>query len=138
MSEANKDVVRRLEAAWGNNDTETVDELLSDCVSHTEHLGGGQGLEAAKQANGGTAMAFPDKKATIEDIFAEGNKVVARMRFTGTNEGGLPWFGIPANGNKVDFQWISIYRVADGKVAEHWAQMQVDKLMQQLGAMPGM
>ena len=60
-----------------------------------------------------------------------------RIRMTGTNRGGLPWFNIPANDKPVDVQWISVYRLAGGKIAEHWAQMDVMGLMQQLGAMPG-
>ena len=70
------------------------------------------------------------------DIFGEGDFVVSHVRMTGTNSGGLPWFGIPANGRKVDTDWITIYRLADGKVVETWAQMDIPKMMMQLGAMP--
>ncbi len=48
---------------------------------------------------------------------------------TGTNKGGLPFFNIPANGAKVETEWISFYRLLDGKVAEHRALMDVAGLM---------
>jgi predicted ester cyclase len=129
--------VRRLEDAWASFDHDTVRQLwASDMVEHTHHTGGGNGLDVAIQNNEGVRTAFPDCRRTIEDIFADGDKVVARVRMQATNEGGLPWFGIPANGNRVDVEWISEYRVADGKVVEHWTQMDVAKLMQQLGAIP--
>ena len=131
-------VVTRLEVAWASFDHDTVRELWApDMAEHTQHTGGGNGLEVAIQNNEGVRTSFPDCRRTIEDIFAEGDKVVARVRMQATNEGGLPWAGVPANGNKVDVEWISEYRVADGKVVEHWTQMDVAKLMQQLGAMPG-
>ncbi len=137
MSDAT-DVVRRFEEAWAGFDHDAVRGLwAADMVEHTQHTGGGNGLDVAIQNNEGVRMAFPDVRRTIEDIFAEGDKVVVRVRMQGTNEGGLPWFGIPANGNKVDIEWVSEYRVADGKVAEHWTQMDVAGLMQQLGMMPG-
>ena len=72
------------------------------------------------------------------DIFGQGDHVVSRVSMTATNTGGLPWFGIPANGNRIeDVEWITIFRLQDGKVVETWAQMEVPKLMTQLGAMAG-
>lgn len=61
---------------------------------------------------------------------------------TGTNEGGLLWLGFrrtarsPVNGKKVDMEWITIYRLEGGKVVETRAQMEIPKMMMQLGAMP--
>lgn len=139
MSEANKDVVRRLEGAWASYEHDTAREIMgSTWEEHAQHLGSKPDIEDAVQSNEGVRMAFPDAIRTIEDIFSEGDKVVVRIRMQGTNKGGLPWFGIPANDAKVDCQWISIYRLADGKVVERWAQQDVPTLMQQLGAMPGM
>jgi predicted ester cyclase len=81
--------------------------------------------------------SFPDRRSTIEDLVGEGDRVVARIRMTGRNTGGLPQFGIPANDKPVDIQWIQISRHAqDGRIAETWAQLEAPQLMQQLGAMP--
>ncbi len=137
MSEAT-DVARRLEEAWAGGDYETVRSLVApDLVDHAAHLGEWTGVDSAIQNDQATGKSFPDRERSIEDVFGEGDKAVVRCRFQGTNDGGLPQFGIPANGAKVDFQWINIYRVADGKVVERWAQMDLAKLMMQLGVMPG-
>ena len=70
-------------------------------------------------------------------MFGESDQVVARIRMTGTNTGGLPWFGIPANDAKVDLEWVQISRHdADGAIVETHAQMELPKLMMQVGAMP--
>lgn len=78
--------------------------------------------------------AFPDLQGTIEDLIAEDDKVVARLRWRGTHGGEL--MGIPASGNPVDFSVMEIYRIAGGKMVEGWAALDVMNLMQQLGAIP--
>ena len=138
--ERNIDVVRRLEDAYNRRDYSALPELVrDDLVAHTPSADpNGQGHAGLQANNEGAHATFPDKRTEIEDAFGEGDYVVARMRNTGTNSGGLPQFGIPANDAAVDLQWIQISRHdADGKIAETWAQMEVMKLMQQLGAMPG-
>lgn len=138
--ERNIDAVRRLEAAYNEQDYATVDDVLTD--DFTAHTPGAEmlppGREGAKASNRAAYQSFPDKRTEILDIFGEGDRVVARIRSTGANTGGLPQFGIPANDAATDFQWIQISRHDDsGRIAETWAQMEVVKLMQQLGAMPG-
>ena len=135
----NVDVVRRLEDAYNRRDYSGLGELVrDDLVAHTPSADpNGQDHEGLTRNNEGAYSAFPDKRTEILDIFGEGDRVVARVRQTGTNSGGLPWFGIPANEAKVDFEWVQISRHdADGKVAETWSQIEVPKLMMQLGAMP--
>lgn len=137
MSEAT-DVARGLEEAWASGDYDAVRSVVAeDLVDHSPHLGEWTGVDNAIQNDEASGRSFPDRKRTVEDIFGEGDKAVVRCRFRATNKGGLPQFGVPANGNAVDFQWINIYRVAGGKVVERWAQMDLATLMQQLGAMPG-
>jgi predicted ester cyclase len=87
----------------------------------------------AHQASMGS---IPDRRKAIEELVGAGDTVVVRMRMTGTNQGGLAWAGVPANGNKVNVTWISIYLLVGGKVVEHRAEMDVMGLMQQLGAVP--
>jgi predicted ester cyclase len=136
----NVEVVRKLEAAYGSQDYDTVRELLApDVKTNTpgsEMMPSGvEGCVAADQAG---RMSYPDKRTEILDIFGEGDKVVAHIRMTGTNKGGLPWAGVPANDAKIDTDWVQITRHdADGKIVETWAQMDVPKMMMQLGAMPG-
>jgi len=137
----NIEVVRRIEEAYNRKDYAALDDLIAaDFTAHTP--GSDQvpaGLEGAKMTDMNAQQAFPDKRTEILDIFGEGDYVVVHVRMTGTNDGGLPWFGIPANGRAVDTDWIQISRHApDGTVVETWAQMDIPKLMVQLGAMPGM
>ena len=87
-----------------------------DFIPHSAAPGGPATLAGAKAAYQVSAAAFPDRKTTIEDLVAEGDQVAVRIRMTGTNKGGLPPFGIPANDRPVDIQWIGIYRLRDGKV----------------------
>jgi predicted ester cyclase len=134
-AEENKAIVRRVEEAWDKNDLGALDALFApEFVSYAPAPGLPPNLESAKMAHQMAMQAFPDRHTAIEDLIGEGDTVVVRMRMTGTNTGGLPWFGIPANGHKVDIQWISFYRLAGGKVIEHRAEMDVMGLMQQLGA----
>jgi len=78
--------------------------------------------------------AFPDLKATVEDLIAEDDKVAARVRFRGTHQGDL--MGIPASGHPVDFVVSETYRIADGRLAEGWAVIDIMGVMQQIGAVP--
>jgi len=134
MAEA-KDVVRRLEEAWAANDLTTVDELLApDLVSHDAPPGMPPGREGAKAAHQMAMASFPDRRMAIEDIVGEGDRVAVRTTIRGTNTGGVPWLGVPANGKAVEIESISVYRVAGGRVVEHWGQNDVGRLMIQLGA----
>ena len=139
-AEANADVVRRVEQAWQDNDMAAIDGLIADdFVAHTP--GADQlppGREGAKAAHQQSLGAMVGRQATIEDLVAEGDRVVVRVRLQATNSGtGFPWFGAEANGNPLDFEWITEYRLEGGKVAETWAQIETAKFMQQLGVMPG-
>lgn len=137
MSEQNKEVVRRIEEAWDRNDLETLDPLFApDFVTHTSVPGLPPGLAGAKMAHQGSLHSFPDRKVTIEDITGDGDLVAVRCHMTGTNQGGLAWANVPANGNRIDVEWISLYRVRDGQAVEHRAVMDLLGLMQQLGAIP--
>jgi predicted ester cyclase len=78
--------------------------------------------------------AFPDFKATINDIIAEGDKVVIRMTWNGTHRG--EFMGIPPTGKRVSFGVFDILRIAGGKFVEHWGQMDSMLMMQQLGVIP--
>jgi predicted ester cyclase len=76
--------------------------------------------------------AFPDLRMVREDVVASGDKVVARVRATGTHKGEL--MGMPATGKSVDVQLIDIMRFDDdGLVAEHWGVVDMLAMMQQLG-----
>jgi steroid delta-isomerase-like uncharacterized protein len=78
--------------------------------------------------------AFPDIHYDIEEVIAEGDKVVARTTMSGTHRG--PFFGIAPTGRRVAQEQIHIVRFADGKAVEHWAARDDLGLLQQLGVVP--
>jgi steroid delta-isomerase-like uncharacterized protein len=79
--------------------------------------------------------AFPDTRMEVQDIVASGDKVVARVRYLGTNRG--EFLGAPATGRSVDVQLIDIFRFDDdGLAREHWGVMDQMTMMQQLGLAP--
>jgi predicted ester cyclase len=92
------------------------------------------GRAGVRRANGLLRAAFPDTVHTIEDQIAEGDKVVTRLRGRATFTGEI--LGIPPNGKVVEIGGITIHRLADGKLVEHWALSDQLSFMQQLGALP--
>lgn len=136
----NIDLVRRLEDAYNARDYDTVRASVAE--DFTPHTAGSEmmppGVEGAIAANEGGFASFPDKRTEILEIFGDGDKTVSHVRMTGTNQGGIPWAGVPANDKPIDIDWIQISRHADdGTIVETWAQMDVVKMMTQLGAIPG-
>jgi predicted ester cyclase len=75
--------------------------------------------------------AFSNLETTIEDLIAEGDKVVARVRMKGTHTG--DFWGVPPTGRWVNLTAIYIVRIADGKIVEHWGEEDGMKVFKQLG-----
>jgi steroid delta-isomerase-like uncharacterized protein len=116
----NKALVRRFfEEAWGKGNLAAVDEFMAaDYVMHPISSGLPPGPEGTKQAITTYRTAFPDLQVTVDDVFAEGDRVAFRWSIRGTHLG--DWLGIPPTGNHVAATGISVYRIAGGKVAENW------------------
>jgi predicted ester cyclase len=135
----NVEVVERLEKAYNERDYDTVRaSVAADFVANTP---GAElvpaGVEGAIAANEGGFSFFSDKRSEILEIFGAGDRVVSHVRMTGTNDGGITWAGVPANGKPIDIDWIQVSRHADdGMIVETWAQMDVGKMLMQVGAMP--
>jgi predicted ester cyclase len=134
--DANKALVRRWFAETDRGSDSVVDELCApNYVDHSPPLPGmAPGSAGVRQANEALRAAFPDTVHIIEDQIAEGDKVVTRLRGRATFSGEI--LGIPPNGNLVEITGISIHRIADGKLVEHWANADLMGFMQQLGALP--
>jgi predicted ester cyclase len=77
---------------------------------------------------------FPRYELIADDMIAEGDEVVVRATFRGVHKG--EFAGVAATDTEVEIPLIIIYRIEDGKIAEHWMQADVMGLMQQLGALP--
>lgn len=144
-AEENKALIRRyfqaidVECKSGNANADILDEFLAaDMVTHNpnpewERRGLPPNREAGKQLFKVFATAAPGYHV-IEDLIAEGDTVVARIKAYGTHEGEL--MGIPKTGKHIEMTGIVIWRIKDGKIVEHWAEIDVAGLMQQLGPMP--
>src|SRR5262245_13537225 len=114
-----------------------ADEILApDFVMHAPGFPAEltHGPEGIKRLATATRMAFPDLQTTDEDIIAQGDKVVIRWIFRATHQGDFQ--GIPPTGKQVTFGEIDIFRVADGKLLELWAEADNLSLLQQLGVIP--
>jgi len=135
-SEENRSLTRRFyEEVWNKGNLDAVADLLtSDFVDHAAPPGFPQGLEGAKQVFMMYRGAFPDFRLTVEDVIAEGDKVVARWVTQGTHQGEL--MGIPPTGKRATVTGIDVFRFAGGKIAEHWAQFDMLGMLQQLGVIP--
>ena len=106
--------------------------LADDFVEHEETPGLAPTKDGALEFFRMYRAAFPDLRMDPEDVLASGDKVVARVRATGTHEGEL--MGMPATGKSVDVQLIDIMRFdEDGLVADHWGVVDMLAMMQQLG-----
>ncbi|UCC88427.1 MAG: ester cyclase [Anaerolineales bacterium] len=137
-AEQNKALFRRvMDEVFVGGNTSLIDELFAPNFVEHEELPPGipAGAEGVKQLSSMFLSAFPDFKATIEDLIAEGDKVVARATWSGTHQG--EFMGIPPTGKRISIQVIDIVRFAGGKFVEHWGQMDNMTMMQQLGVMPG-
>jgi predicted ester cyclase len=88
-----------------------------------------------RQGNGSLQYSFPDKHFEIEDVIAEGDKVVLRWRFSGTHEGPFwtPVGTMPGTSRQLELAATLTYRIEEGKIAEEWAAIDWLSVVQQLG-----
>ena len=130
----NKTIFRRFyEEAWNAGDLTVVDELLAtDFVNHEVAETTAPHRELYKRAVVETRTAFPDWTIIIDDLVAEGEKVVARWRSSGTHNGETP--GQPPTGARIQIQGITIVRVVEGKIVDFWKQDNSHTVPQQLDA----
>jgi steroid delta-isomerase-like uncharacterized protein len=136
MSDQNKAVVRRIvEEHWNSKNPALVNELFAANVSLETPDGALTGLEGASFLLQAYATAFPDFQLNVDDLLADGNRVVLRWTFTGTHRG--PLADIPATGKQVKVpRGIAIFRIAAGKVDQGYLAWDKYALLQQLGVLP--
>lgn len=134
--EANKALVRLLlEEDISRGDEAVAERIIHPAfVDHTNPPGMQHGLGGHKQIVALFRAAFPDQWWHIEELIAEGDRVVARTTMRGTHRG--DFFGIPPTGRAVTLAGVHVVRVADGKIAEHWGCNDDLGLMRQIGALP--
>ena len=136
-AEQNKALARQLvEEVLNKGNMSRADEIIAPNFVEHEELPPEipPGREAPKLMFTMLRRAFPDFKATIDDMVAEGDKVVIRQTWTGTHKG--EFMGIPPTGKSISINVIDIIRIAEGQFVEHWGVMDQMAMMQQLGAIP--
>lgn len=110
-----------------------VDRFVAeDYVNHNDFVAGGR--EANRQFWTAFFTGLPDVAVTMEDLIVTGDRVVGRFTYRGTHTGDL--LGIPASGESVEMRSIDIWRVQDGMFVEHWDQLNLMQMFQQIGALP--
>jgi steroid delta-isomerase-like uncharacterized protein len=132
-TEENKALVLRFyEALNKQNLAAILEHHAPDFVWHDAALGISPDRAGVKQFCIALWAAFPDAHYTVEDLIAEGDKVVSRFTVRGTHRGDFT--GIPPTGKVVTMTGIAIYRLAGGRRVEEWVNVDLLGLMQQLGA----
>jgi len=133
--EENRKIVHRYQEIYNSNNLDSLSEVVAEDLLTPKIMPGiPSGIGGAKAAHQIMLAGFPNYQTVIEDMIAEGDKVVARITMSGTNTGSF--MGIPPTGKHITFTGIYIARIANGKIVEHWGEEDGVSLLQQLGGLP--
>ena len=133
MSQQGKQLAETYLAMLNSHDPDLVDQFVGDEYrNHNAFVADGR--EGNRQFWTAFFAALPDLQATMEDLIVSGDRVVGRFVYRGTQTGDL--MGIPASGNPVEMRSIDIWRVQDGMFVEHWDELNLLEVFQQVGAIP--
>jgi steroid delta-isomerase-like uncharacterized protein len=133
-TEQNMRTIRRIyDELWNERRLEVADDLIAEDATNydTGLLPMPFGPEEMKGTIRMVTAAFPDNRHEVEEVIAEGDRVVLRCTLSGTHEG--PFMGIPPTGRRIEVNEIHIYRLKDGKAVEHRAGRDDLGAMRQLG-----
>ena len=133
--EQNKELIRRWIGFANAGFPGAFDDFIAD--DYVGHVPGFPDQDRAEleRLERAFVKAFPDTQHSIEDLLAEGNRVVLRVISRGTHRGEFE--GIAATGRRVEFTGMVIYRIANERIAESWGEMDFARLMRQLGSLSG-
>jgi steroid delta-isomerase-like uncharacterized protein len=134
-AEENRRLIRHFFEGVNARDMTTFEIFARDAIHHNPFPGTQPGREGNKQGMMLLFAAFPDWQTTIEDLIAEGDKVVVRMTQRGTHQG--PFFGLAATDKQVTVAGIAIFRLRNGQIVEEWLITDQLSAMQQLGTSEG-
>lgn len=136
MSQQNKTLAKRLYTqVWKEGNRDIIDEVLAEDYDH-HNLPEGlpAGREGFKQFTGMYLRAFPNPDVEVEDMIAEGDKVVVRWTARATHRG--EFMDISPTNKRVEMTGIDILRFSDGKIVESWSEADQAGMLQQLGVIP--
>jgi len=133
--EENKRAVQRLFDGVNARDFNALDTFFhTEYVNHNAFPGQTPGATGARIAVHDLLDGLPDISFTIEDVVAEGDKVVVRLTIRGTHKGNFR--GVAPTGKSVVIDALEVFRMSGGKAIEGWMQWDMMGLMQQLGVLP--
>ncbi|MCP4573855.1 MAG: ester cyclase [bacterium] len=129
-------VGRHFDVMWNRGDVSVAAELCApDVVQHDPLTTRLTDMVAYVAYLGEVRQAFPDLVLAIEDVVAEGDKVVVRWTFSGTHRQEMR--GLAATGRKVTFAGMSMYRLAGDRIAEIWTSFDTVGYLRQVMSLPG-
>ncbi|MBT2556104.1 ester cyclase [Arthrobacter sp. ISL-5] len=135
-TERNKETIQRLTEAFEAADQQATRDLLTeDFVAHGMPPGFKDNVDGLLQLAADLKAALSDRTITIEDVVAEGDKVVSRFTDRGRHTGEL--FGVPPSNRTVTVTGLELYRLTDGKVAEYWGEVNMSDLFGPPGSAGG-
>ena len=133
-TEANKALLRRvIEEGFNKHDLALLGEIYADCVWYGSDTGELKG-EALQRYLASILAGFPNIRYTIEDLVAEGDKVVIRWSCTGSHQG--EFMGLAPTGKQFTTSGTDTYRIVEGKIVEYRGQWDAQGFFRQLGALP--
>jgi steroid delta-isomerase-like uncharacterized protein len=130
--ETNKSLIRRfLDEVYNKGNLALADELVApNYTSHNELNIEVLGPDGIKKAAMMQRTAFPDLVTSVDDLIAEGDKVVVRGHDQGTHH--AAFMGFPPTGKRFTITWIDIFRIEKGKIVEAWLEINVENFKKQL------
>jgi len=132
IAAANKSLVRRFyKEVYVDWNMTLADEVLSpQFMSHDWPEGGPTGPQAFRDYYSAIRSAVPDARYEVDDLIAEGDRVVVRWRLLGTHKGNFR--GIPPTGRAIVLRGIAIYRVEGGKLMQRWVVSDLHGLLEEI------
>ena len=134
IASANKALLRRFyKEVYVDWNMSLADEVVSPrFTSHDWPSGGPVGPQAFRKYYAAIRAAVPDARYEVDDLSAEGDRVVVRWRLLGTHEGDFN--GIAATGRAIVLKGIAIYRVSEGKLMERWVVSDLHGVLEDIQA----
>jgi steroid delta-isomerase-like uncharacterized protein len=117
---------------FNGHDVDRIDDYFGEDYAHDGPIPPGRDFFKAHMRD--LFDAFPDFGGRLEDVVVSDDKVVCRSVFRGTQEHEL--MGIAATGRTIEYGVIEIFRLAEGRIVEHWQQSDTLAMFQQLGLVP--
>jgi steroid delta-isomerase-like uncharacterized protein len=134
-AEENKALARRAWEIVSQDDLDRIEEVYAPDLVWHEPDQEVRGIEEGKQYVSEALTAFPDAQVSVEDVIAEGDKVVTRYTIRATHQGVTEEYG-PPTGKRVELKGITIHRIEGGKIVDEWERYDNLSILQQLGLAP--